>query len=320
MLNEGVEGKTKKELNNFIKEKELKDLTNFKIELANSLWIDDFVKDTNMLNEKYKETILKKYEAFSDCIDLQSEEIFKINDWINEKTHGLIPKVFNEPLDNADLILVNTLYFKDNWLFPFNEIGKKNFSSSNNKNIVTDFISNTDLGSFYESNDAIAFSSPYENGLEFIGILPKNYDKNNDFNLSDIDLEELLKTRKYHSNIYVEMPKLDIEFDASLTNILKENYMPSIFQTNNDDLDYILSKEYRDEWYVYVSDILQNCKLKLDENGTEAAAVTSIIMDCENAIMMPEEQLDIILDRPFAFMIYDSQNENIIFIGKVIEP
>ena len=77
------------------------------------------------------------------------------------------------------------------------------------------------------------------------------------------------------------------------------------------------------EWWrsvICIYDILQKCKIEMDEEGTRAAAVTAIIMR-EAMAMAPEPKSvkEVYLDRPFAFLIYDSVNDQIVFVGKVTE-
>ena len=87
------------------------------------------------------------------------------------------------------------------------------------------------------------------------------------------------------------------------------------FDATNADFSNMF--EYSDD--IYISDVIHKTKIELSESGTKAAAVTVIMMDGNSMIMEPPETKDVFLDRPFAFIIMDEENEIPLFIGKVIE-
>jgi serpin B len=71
---------------------------------------------------------------------------------------------------------------------------------------------------------------------------------------------------------------------------------------------------------LFISDIIQIDAIEVDENGTKAAAATAVIMDTNSAIMEEPKTKDVVLDRPFVFLIYDPVMEQIVFLGKVVDP
>lgn len=108
------------------------------------------------------------------------------------------------------------------------------------------------------------------------------------------------------------MPKLEFETTAVLNDMLSGLGLDDIFSSNA-DFSGIADKN------VNVDTILQKTKLELDENGTKAAAVTAVIMECMSAAEEDEPIIKTVeLTRPFAFLIYDSNNDEILFMGKVM--
>ena len=107
------------------------------------------------------------------------------------------------------------------------------------------------------------------------------------------------------------MTKLNFETTAELSDILSRIGLENVF---SDDADFsgIADKA------VHVSSVLQKTKLELDENGTKAAAVTAVTMECMSAMDTDPIIKDVELTRPFAFLIYDSANEEVLFMGKVL--
>ena len=146
------------------------------------------------------------------------------------------------------------------------------------------------------------------NNLSFIGILPK---AEGDFTLDELDIEGLLKSEPEYDEVNCKMPKLNFETTAELSDILSRVGLENVF---SDDADFsgIADKA------VHVSSVLQKTKLELDENGTKAAAVTAVTMECMSAMDTDPIIKDVELTRPFAFLIYDSANEEVLFMGKVL--
>ena len=146
------------------------------------------------------------------------------------------------------------------------------------------------------------------NNLSFIGILPK---AEGDFTLDELDIEGLLESEPEYDEVNCKMPKLNFETTAELSDILSRIGLENVF---SDDADFsgIADKA------VHVSSVLQKTKLELDENGTKAAAVTAVTMECMSAMDTDPIIKDVELTRPFAFLIYDSANEEVLFMGKVL--
>ena len=133
-------------------------------------------------------------------------------------------------------------------------------------------------------------------------------------NLSQIavlDIAGLLESEPEYDEVNCKMPKLNFETTAELSDILSRIGLENVF---SDDADFsgIADKA------VHVSSVLQKTKLELDENGTKAAAVTAVTMECMSAMDTDPIIKDVELTRPFAFLIYDSANEEVLFMGKVL--
>lgn len=279
-------------------------------EIANSVWVADA-----KINPEYKKKVTDSYKAQIDKIDASDSvgSAEKINSWINEKTHKMIPSLITPLMIRPDTksILVNTVYFESAWNEPWNyyEDYKKNFTDVDGNATEIAYMASEGYD-YYESETATAFSYPYKNNLSFIGILPK---KEGDFNTTDLKIEELLKNKVDSVKVFVEMPRLDFETEANtIKKMMSEIGMEKIF-TDEAEFDKILENKM-----LHIDDIIQKCKIELDENGTKASAATAIMM-LDNAVMMDDSEIkEIVLNRPFAFLIYDSEMNQVVFIGKVV--
>ena len=296
MLAEGAEGETKNALNEYLGTDDF---------AAYARMYMNVIKSYNTEDENYGYTSKLKAEIldFSD----KENTCNTINAWCNENTEGLIPEIMKPDMlnENSELCLTNSLYFESGWSQDPWDVSdeKEKFGDNEETKYMTSIGDN-----YYENDAATAFEKYYANNLSFIGILPK---AEGDFTLDELDIEGLLKSEPEYDEVNCKMPKLNFETTAELSDILSRVGLENVF---SDDADFsgIADKA------VHVSSVLQKTKLELDENGTKAAAVTAVTMECMSAMDTDPIIKDVELTRPFAFLIYDSANEEVLFMGKVL--
>ena len=277
-----------------------------KVKIADAVWVDNGLT----LQEKFKNTVSDSFGAEVEAVDFSAAKktCDVINSWCDKNTEGLIPKIITPDLinDNTGLCLTNSLYFESGWSGePWNV---SDTEESFGKKEKTKYM--TCIGDrYYENDKATAFGRDYANGLSFIGILPND---EGDFNLEDLDIGGLLKSNPEYDEVDCKMPKLNFETNTVLNDMLSSLGLDNLF-SGNADFSGIADQN------VNVDTILQKTKLELDENGTKAAAVTAVTMECMSATVEKEPIIKTVeLTRPFAFLIYDRSNDEILFIGKVI--
>lgn len=322
MLNVGSDGDTRNELNNYlnnydynlIAKKYLYEIentidTNNIVEIANSIWVAKKYK----INKDFKSIIKDEFGASIHKVSFKEKHktLDKINKWSDKKTHGMIPKILNENsiTNSTKAILVNSLYFNSEWEKPWELVpGKDSFKKNKDTFLDAEYIE-TNTNCYYENNYATAFGCDYKNGMIFIGVLPKNYNDDS-FSVLDLDLESLLKSESKES-VYAKMPKMTFDYNyKELKHTLINMGLKTIFDSSKADIPNIINNNF------VVNDIIQKCKIIIDENKTEASAVTAI-ETCNSVLKM--EHKEVILDRPYVFMIYDRVNDKILFIGKVVD-
>lgn len=283
-------------------------------EIANSAWVSDFYT----ISDSYSGTIQDRYNADISSFSIAEPEVAAdaMNGWVDEKTHSMIKKIINPDrvTPDLDIVLMNTVYVESGWVDTWSISGPDQTKFTNQDGTVSDTDMLSGSGDRYFENDyATAFSKRYKNGLQFIGILPK---KEGDFTLEELDIEGLLDSEKEATSIYARMPKLNFASELDLTEYFKSGVLEPAFRDGCTDFSDMLI-EYTES--IRVSGILQNTKLELDEYGTKAAAVTAILMDAESALMDTEYiPREVIMDRPFAFLIYDDRDDVVVFAGKVV--
>ncbi len=286
-------------------------------EIANSIWI----KDDRKLVDSYVKTAEDQFDAEIEAVSFKAKDlpgtVKKINSWCNEKTHELIPQIVTEESfsEDAAAVLINSIYFESPWREEWG-VTTHTFTDFEGNTTEQEMLRDT-LTTYYENDYATGFAKSYRNGMQFIGILPK---ETGEFTLSDLDVESLLDSETDAYDVHARMPRLNFDTTAdNVADILKSQGVETVFDDEKSDLTGLIEME-GDE-VSYVSGIIQKTKLELDENGTKAAAVTAIMVDMATGAMPEEkEEKEVFLDRPFAFMIYDETNDQIVFMGKVVTP
>lgn len=280
------------------------------VEIANSFWSDNDIP----LKDEYKREIGGKYGAAVENLDFTDKEnvIKRVNGWVNEKTHGMIPSILDDYEDNLTSVLVNTVYFESAWSDEWDiDKGKKESFTlfDGTKNMLPLMYNGGDC--YYENDSATAFGCYYKNGLMFIGILPK---KSGKFTLEELNIPSLLASETAEYDVSAVMPRLNFETAFPLKDALIAAGVTDVFDENTADLSDM------SDMPLYLSDILQKTCLELDEAKTKATAVTwGMTNGTQAAPSAPRERKTVRLDRPFAFMIYDPAERQILFMGKVTD-
>ena len=318
ILAEGAAGDTKEKLNEYLGTDKyteyamvyLEKLNAYnkngsKLKIADAVWGDDNIA----LEQKFKESVSENFDSEVKNLNFSDGEAASrsINEWCNKNTEGLIPEIVTSEAisGSTGLCVTNSLYFEAGWEKAWNVSEKAETFGNNGEETIYMTGSADD---YYENEYATAFGKNYANGLSFIGILPK---KEGEFTLEGLDINGLMNSNPEYDQVSCKMPKLNFETSAELTEYLKALGLENIFSENADFPGITKSG-------INVSSIWQKTKLELDEKKTKAAAVTAIFSDkcaapVDNMIIK-----EVNLQRPFAFLVYDMSNDEILFMGKVI--
>lgn len=293
------------------------------ITVNNSLWADsDFSAGKNYTAELADifgaETFLEK---LSDV-----KIVDRLNGWIDEKTKGLIPQMINEPFgEDTVMLLVNALYFKNEWEREFDPNGRMLFHGVNGD---CETESMTAEGTYIYYGEGSVFRSvqlSYKDGSDMKVYLPKNEEENVLDIIGRLTPEELAKAMDALDILYsngieedrtvkVVMPKFECEYGESLNETLQRLGMTVSFDPEAADFGGMLDTESSDE--LFISNVIHAAKLKCNEKGTEAAAATVVAVEDE---CVPEEpSVWFIADRPFIYEITDPSGERL-FMGTVCD-
>ncbi|GAA0770228.1 serpin family protein [Clostridium subterminale] len=317
----GYEGMTDDKINNSYKilHSYLENIDeNIKLNISNSIWI----REGQNINKEFININKDIFGAKVDNLDFsKSSSVDKINNWIEKSTSKMIKDMLKGPIDgNVIMYLINAIYFKGQWQEPFdtnnNIIGE--FTNSKGDKIEIDFMRKiaADDKTFYgEKDDFKAIKMPYDSGkVSMYAVLPKE-DSSIDNFINNLDMNKWNSIKKSIGKekeaVNVSFPKFEMEYGTKeLKGPLVALGMKDIF-SDRANLSGIREN-------IYVSSVLHQGKIEVNEKGSEAAAVT-IVEVRETAMPIINDPKEFIADRPFVFIIEDEESGIILFMGKLEE-
>lgn len=305
---------------------------NYNLSIANSLWNEK----TYEFKPSFYDTINNYYYGTSTPVDFKNspeEQRQLINNWVLDQTNQKIEELL--PKDSIDidtrLVLTNAIYFKGTWLNEFkkeNTILSKFFSSKENT-INTLMMNQTNEFNYYNDSNFQYLELPYKGeDISMIVILPKsiyfeclnetqsqNCGEQIQYNFIIPIAEQLsnLNNKLNKTKVNVSLPKFKFTTDYKMSDDLKEM---GILQAFTDFADFFKMDSRKE---VKISEVYHKAFVEVNEEGTEAAAATGVVM-IKTTSVQPTEIIEFNANHPFAFIIKDNINEEILFIGKIIDP
>lgn len=212
------------------------------------------------------------------------------------------------------MILINAVYFKDKWVYQFKDYDTKK-EHFNGKGLVDMMHQTFDWVLYYQNDEVQIIELPYqESSNSALIILPKEK-YNNDLNAfsSNLSTQKVKNwiSKMKEENVKLSLPKFEIEFEIKLNDIMKEMGMIDAFIPEKANF-----RNLCEEADLYLSLIKHKAYLKVDEYGTEAAAVT--IMAIDKYMLLPGKPIEMNVNRPFIFAIINKNVKDLfLFIAKV---
>ena len=268
-------------------------------EIANGIWLNSDVGFT--LHDAYAATVKRYFDAQSTLLSFSdAKSVGEINKWISDATHGMIPETLKELSADAAAVLANTVYFNGKWVIPYDEWSVTDDTFHGCSGDTTASFMHSKEYSYFTMDGGVGFTKNYENGYTFVAVLPDGdvYDF-----ASTLSADTLLAARdtanENREKVIVSLPKFEYDADIPLLDVLSDMGLSSLFSANA-NLSGIGEDGAGNS--AYVSDMFQKAKIRTDEGGTEAAAVTVALL--ETTALLPEEPpKEIVFDRPFVYAI-----------------
>jgi serpin B len=277
--------------------------------IANALWLNkdfSFYESYKTVNETY-------YNAEVQSLDFGIDRsLLTINQWISDKTNGLINDMLNKISKSAAMYITDALYFKSDWTEEFYNQGFSiKFTNFNNNTVTVPELSDL-RNMLYNSNSKCEIATlPFGNGsYQFSVILPNK-------GISVVDAVSSLDNSLFDNSttqlVSFKMPKFSFENTLTLNDYLNALNIKRAF-TNKAQFSRICTTDG-----LMISNVLHNTKIDLNENGVEAAAATVIEMESElpGGGGTSPQYIEFSANRPFAFLIREKTTGAIIFIGAI---
>lgn len=282
------------------------------MQIANSIWY----RNTIPVKPDFIETNKKYFNAVINPMNFNDPATVNIiNNWVKESTNGKIDKIVDKIDSQTIMYLINAIYFKGTWQYQFDKNKTMDdFFKKESGELVQCKMMNLETDFYVSSNDTFTMLDlPYGKGNFSMTILLPAKDKQ----LKDVintltnslwnsSINNLSKMKK---QLY--MPKFKMEYKIKLNETLKSLGMEIAFDPYNANF----KKIYEGVGNAYISDVDHKTFVDVNEEGTEAAAVTSVTIGVTSIL-----DNIIRLDRPFVFVIREKNSGCILFIGKLEDP
>jgi len=316
----GGKGVTQDEMVSALEATSLENLNTINLNLLQIIKHFETVEMANAVMTRFDPTkmflkVCIKYEApIEPLISVE-----QVNEWCAEKTHGKITNILDELNPATAMLLINAVYFKADWEHKFNPdytyTGDFTDPTVKGGTKKVQFMGQTRNFKYYEDKSVQVVELPYKNdSMSAIVILPNEQTDLNTY-LKSLDDEVLNTLLAGLSSIRVKLslPKFEIEFKNKFKDILKRLGMIQAFGGNADFSGIKCSGG------ICINDVIHKTYLKVDENGSEAAAVT--VVDMKFTSVKPTTTVTMNVNRPFIFLIRSTQlpkNNDLLFMAKVV--
>lgn len=281
-----------------------------KVGIANSIWI----KEGFQVYDPFVEVNKKMYDAQVQNLDFQSPGAPDIiNAWCAEKTNNCIDKVIENIPGDARVYLLNALYFKGMWAEKFDKSNTRAEDFTNEDGSTTKVQMMNQTQTFgYATNEFFSMAEfPYGNeAFSMVVLLPAEGKTLNE-SLEGLTYDNWKLWNEKHglSSLSVKFPRFELKYKKDLIKDMKAMGMVDAFYSGKADFSAMSSAE------LFIGLLEQHTYIKVDEEGTEAAAVT--VVGSLETMVGPANSIDFHIDRPFAFMIKEKSTGTILFMGKV---
>ena len=283
-----------------------------KLDMANAIWFRD---NGFTANEDFLDINRNYYGAGVYTAPFDDGTVKDINNFVKDATDGQIDKILENIPQSTVMYLLNALSFDSEWeeKYKKEQIHDGTFTAYDGS-IQTVKMMYSQENRYIEDENTTGFTKDYKGGnYRFVALLP---DKNTDIidyvkAITGEKLANLLNTQS--CTVDVGIPQFKTDYAAEMKDIMTDMGLGSFFDPATADFSKLGSAQYN----LYVSSVIHKTTLTLDDKGTKAAAIT-LVSQNEGAAAPPEDLKTVILDRPFVYMIAESQTDIPVFIGTVM--
>ncbi len=287
--------------------------------IANSLWARQGVP----FKQDFLHRNIQFFGAEISTLDFDDPSASQtINQWVDTNTKGKIKKIVGDPIDRFTvLFLINAIYFKGTWQREFDPSKTREdpFHLANGDVKVVPMMRQQRWYPYYRGENFQAISLAYGDGqMRMYIFLP---DPESDLNifLENLNAEnwENWMSRFHGQDVSLVMPKFKLEYGKKLKDTLKVLGMDVAFDRHLANFSRMAPPDPR--WInLYIYEVIHKTFVEVNEEGTEAAAATSV--EIRGFDSVPPPPIPFVVDSPFFFAIRDNQTKTVLFMGAVVDP
>ncbi len=314
---EDVLGMSLEELNEFYYNyaAQLENGAKAKLALANSIWFTADERFTVNGDFLQKNADIFGADVFKAAFD--EGTLNDINGWVNEHTDEMIPSILDRIPESAVMYLINALAFDAEWesIYEETEVHEGEFTLENGEKKTVEFMSSEEFA-YLSSDNCEGFLKRYAGGRYAFAALLPNEGVTVESLVASLDGEKLMAmlTGVRSESVLTAIPKFETEYSAQLSEVLEGMGMHLAFNDAAADLSGLGASEAGN---LYISRVLHKTYISVDERGTRAGAATAVEV-CD--MCMPFYQHSVMLDRPFLYMLIDTETNLPFFIGTMTDP
>ena len=289
----------------------------YKMSLANSIWFKD---DPNFLVEQsFLQANADYYGAGAYKAAFDEGTRNDINNWVKEHTDGMIPEIIDEIPDEAIMYLVNALAFDAKWADEYEEhqIREGRFTMEDGTRQDVDMM-HSEEHAYLEDDLATGFIKYYKDRkYAFVAMLPNEGVSVSQYvdSLTGEHLRELLNNPQ-DLTVFASIPKFETEYDIEMSEVLQEMGMTDAFDWQVADFSRLGTYNV-EGMNICINRVLHKTFISVSEQGTRAGAATAVEMVAEGAMEIVEFK-EVVLDRPFVYMLIDCETNLPFFIGTMM--
>ena len=293
-----------------------KDQEPMQLDIANAV----FAEQTFTFLPDFLDTLSVNYGAgirLMDFVNNPNPSRKEINQWVSDETKDRINDLLPEDSITTDtkMVLVNAIYFKADWLSPFdaNDTYDGTFKLLDGSEVTVPMMGQRMSIPYFVGDGYAAAEIPYAGESAAMTLLVPDEGRFEEIE-SQLDgamFNEMISNLT-QTDVTLRMPKFEYDSSFMLSDTLALMGMPLAFDPDSADFSGMT-----DQQALYIGNVIHKAFVAVDEEGTEAAAATAVIMEGATA-MMPDNML--VIDRPFIYFIRDLESGQILFIGRVLNP
>ncbi len=284
------------------------------LRLANSIWVREGYDVSQDFLQRNADAL--DADAYQSAFD--EGTVRQINDWVSEKTNGMVTDILDQIPALTQLYLVNALALDAVWASPYtdDQVEQGSFTAADGSTQDVEFLRTTEY-SYLELAGATGFVKAYEgDALGFVGLLPPDRTDPAEL-LSSLDAADWTSaiTQEGSAKVVTAMPKLSYEWEADLAGALAALGMTDAFDEREADFSRMADPSGSEN--LYLGRVLHKTHIDLDERGTKAGAATVVEVVGTSAEVDAVEPQRVTLDRPFVYAIVDLATSAPVFLGIV---